>query len=280
MKFRSKSGSFALVCGAVLAVVANCGKSDSRSVTAQRAANRLEIFVDDTSVATVQAKDIESWPRLDTVVPVSARRLGTWAVVKIVGRSPAELSALSATYPDLIPALFPGVDAQPAFGMFDPVELAKRGRPVVRHDHVREVRIALTKDSGRGEHEQGEGGGRDPLQLRLTVKSPAGTTVLTGATVLALPRDNMPGTADPKGWTLQKILGAAGVKTFETLVLSDARGTALNVDKSAFDGARSIPYVKLNRQGLLRLRIFQKQGENWNPTGGDLREFTAIEVTK
>lgn len=144
-------------------------------------------------------------------MPVSARRLGTWAVVRIVGRSPAELSALSATYPDLIPALFPGVDAQPAFGMFDPVELAKRGRPVVRHDHVREVRIALTKDSGRGEHEQGEGGGHDPM---------------------------------------------------------------------AFDGATSIPYVKLNRQGLLRLRIFQKQGENWNPTGGDLREFTAIEVLK
>jgi len=283
MKFRSKSRHFGLVCGLALVVFAHCGKSDvstgSRPASVQ-GVNQISIYIDDIAVGTLQPKDIEAWPRLDTVVPVSARRLGMWAVVKLVGRGTAELPVPSTTYPDLVPAIFPGPDAQPSFGMFDPVELAKRGNPTVRHDHVHEIRITLAKDSGRGEHEQGEGGGHDPLQLRLSVKTKAGTTVLTGANLLALPRDNVPGTRDPKGWTVRKILNAAGVKTFEKLVLSDAHGTALNVDKTAFDRDSSVPFVKLNRQGLLRLRIFQKQGENWNPTGGDLREFTTIEVVK
>lgn len=272
-----------MVCGSVLAGLANCAKPDSGSgakTTESAVRSGLAIVVDDAAITTLQAKDVEAWPRLDNLVPVAARRLGTWAVIKLRGRSATELPAPATTYPDLIPAIFPGADAEPAFGMFDPVELAKHGKPAVRHDHVREVQITLAKDSGRGEHEQGEGSGRDPLQLRLTVKTKAGTTVLNGETLLALPRDNVPGTHEPKGWKLDKILATAGVKTFDKLVLSDAKGTALNIDKTAFDRETSIPYVKLNRQGLLRLRIFQKQGDHWNPNGGDLRDFTAIEVVK
>lgn len=273
-----------LLCGVALVMFASCGKSDSKpQMSAAPPAvhvSQLAIFVDDAAVATLQIKDLAAWPRLDTVVPTSARRLGTWASVRLIGQGATDVPAPSSTFRDLVPAVFPGIDGDPAFGMFDPVELAKRGKPSLRQDHLREIRIALSKDTGRGEHEQGEGGGHDPLQIRLTVKTKAGTSTVDGAALLALPRDNVPGTTDPKGWTLQKILDAAGVKAFDKLILLDARGTALNVDKTAFDSKTSIPFVKLNRQGLLRLRIFKKQGANWNPTGGDLREFTAVEVVK
>lgn len=268
---------------AALIVVGSCKGSDSKSE--QREAKSpppsgLAVFVDNQPAATLQGKALDAWPRLDTVVPVAARRLGTWATVGLVGRTTTELRAPSTTYPDLVPAVFVGLDGEPAFGMFDPVELAKRGKPAVRHDHLREIRITRATDTGRGEHEQGEGGGGDPTLIRLAIHTPAGAKVMEGATLLKIPRENVPGTDEPKGWTLQTVLRASGITTFEKLVLSDARGTALNIDKTAFDPATSIPYVKLNRQGQLRLRVFKKQGTNWNPTGGDLREFVAIEVVK
>lgn len=276
---------FAAACGlfAALLALGGCRKSDpgqEQQAAKSPPAPRLAVFVDDKPVATLQASELAAYPRLDTVVPVAARRLGTWAVIGLVGRSTAELRAPSSTHPDLIPAVFIGLDGEPAFGMFDPVELAKRGKPSVRHDHVREVRITRATDTGRGENEHGEGGGGDPTLIRLSVKTPAGTTVIEGAKLLDIPREDVPGTDEAKGWTLQTILGAAGVTAFEKLVLVDARGTALNIDKTAFDPKASIPYVKLNRQGQLRLRIFQKKGTNWNPTGGDLRELVAIEVLK
>lgn len=269
---------------AALIALGSCNRSDSAAEQRKKitppAPSRLAVFLDNQPVATLQAQELEAWPRLDTVVPVAARRLGTWTVIKLVGSTTTEVRTPSATYPDLVPAVFPGLDGQPAFGMFDPVELAKHGKATVRYDRVGEVRIARATNTGRGENDQSEGGARDPSQIRLSVKTKAGTTVIEGTKLLAIPRDNVPGTKDPKGWTLRTILTTAGVTTFGKLVLSDARGTALNIDKTAFDPNSSIPYVKLNRQGLLRLRIFKKQGANWNPTGGDLREFVAIEVVK
>lgn len=268
---------------AALVVVGSCKGTESKPE--QREAKSpppagLAVFVDNEPIATLQGKALDAWPRLDSVVPVASRRLGTWATISLVGRTTTEVRAPSTTHPDLVPAVFPGLDGEPAFGMFDPVDLAKRGKPAVRHDHLREIRITRATDSGRGEQDHGEGSSSDPTLIRLSIHTPAGATVIDGTKLLKIPRENVPGTDEPKGWTLQTILTAAGVTAFEKLVLSDARGTALNIDKTAFDPKTSIPYVKLNRQGQLRLRVFKKQGTNWNPTGGDLREFVAIEVVK
>jgi hypothetical protein len=51
----------------------------------------------------------------------------------------------------------------------------------------------------------------------------------------------------------------------------------LTIEKA--DLADEVPYVKLNRQGSLRFRIFKKVGDGWQP-GGDLRTLTRIEVLK
>lgn len=273
----------------LLIVLASCGK-DSTSASGTAAGSSVapeppsvELFVDDKPVGKLAVPQLATWPRLDTLVPVSARRLGMWDDVYLKGKTakPSEIHKPSATYPDLVPALFPGDDGTPSFGMFDPVELAKHGKPALREDGIHELRIKLAQNSGRGEHESGEGGGTDPMQLKLTIKTAAGEQVMEGAKLLALPRSPMPGddSKDPRGWPLQAILDAAGVKTFERLLLTDAAGMNLTLEKADFDPKTSVPFIKLNRSGQLRVRVFKKQGESWNPTG-DLRGLVGIQVVK
>jgi hypothetical protein len=257
----------------------------SGSAVVQPVSHNVELYVDDAQVGTVAPPHVATWPRLDTLVPVAARRLGTWQVVYLKGKTekPSELQNPSGTYPDLVPALFPGEDGSPAFGMFDPVELAKHGKPQLREDGIREVRIKLSQGGGRGEHEQGSGGGADPTAIEITIKTPTGQSKVTGKQLLDIPRQPFPGeTGEGRGWTVQTILDAAGVKKFDKLLLTDAAGMNLNLDRSDFDPKKSVPFVKLNRQGSLRLRIFYKDKESdaaWQQRG-DLRGLVGIQVLK
>ena len=268
-----------------LALIA-CGKADpkpappppSGSAAVTAPSHDLAIFLGDQKVATVPAADVAKWPRLDTLMPPDDRRLGRWEEVALVGTTPQSIHAPSSTYPELVPAVFPGADGSPSFGMFDPVELGKHGTPAVRTDGVKEIHVKVNQDQSRGQHEQGGGGGTDPNQLKLSVKTPKGEQVIDGKTLLAIPRENVPG-GQGEGWALTTLLKAAGVTEFQTLVLNDANGLALNLDKSAFDPKTSIPFVKLNRSGVLRFRIYKKQGEGWT-SSGDLRGLVAIEITK
>jgi len=243
----------------------------------------LQIFVDGKQVATVTAAQLAEWPRVDQLVPTDARRLGRWQDVELVGAKPkpTDMQSPSATYPDLVPALFPGEGGEPSFGMFDAVELAKKGKAQLREDHLTAVRIKLLpEDAGRGQHEQGNGGGKDPALLKITFVMPDGkSTVLGHEKLLALPRDNLPGTTDGKGWALQTILTAGGVTKFDKIVVSNANNVALNLDKTNFT-SDSIPFVKLNRKGELRLRIYKKSGTEWQPAGGDVSDLDGIQVLK
>ncbi|MGE5185161.1 MAG: hypothetical protein ACM31C_23995 [Acidobacteriota bacterium] len=243
----------------------------------------VQIFVDDQPVGKVAFAQLGTWPRLDTLVPVDARRMGKWDDVYLKGKGPkpTELHKPSDTYPELVPALFLAPDNTASFGMFDPVELAKHGKPQVREDGVSEVRIKLAQGSGRGEHESGEGGGSDPSKMKIAVKTPKGESVLEGTKLLAIQRTGMPGDAsnEPRGWPLKTILGAVGIAKFEKLVLTDASGLSLTLDRKDFDDKTSIPYVKLNRQGALRVVVFKKHGEGWQRSG-DLRGLDSIEVLK
>lgn len=237
----------------------------------------LEIFVNDTSVAKLDAPQVAAWPRLDTLVPVSARRLGTWQLVRIAGgTTKAELAHPSEKYPELVPAVYPAAGGA-AFGMFDPVELAKHGKPALT-EPAREIRITIAQGTGRGEHETGEGGGSDPSQLEIAIVTPKGKSTLTGKTLLAIAREPAPGETEPKGWTLATVLHAAGIDTFERLLLAGG-GANLTLDRADVDPKTSVPYVKLNRSGALRLRVYKKQGDTWQP-GSDLRGLAEIRVVK
>jgi hypothetical protein len=253
--------------------------SQGSAVTAP--AGALEIFVDGKSVAHVTDAQLETWPRLDTLVPVTARRLGTWEDVSITGAESKQLHKPSDAYRDLVPVLYAGDGGKPAFGMFDPVELANHGKPKLAAQGVNEVRITLGKGGGRGENESGDGGGNDPTKLKLAIKTPTGESVLDGKTLLAIPREAMPGddSKDPRGWALATIMTAAGIKKFDKVMITDSAGQAVSLEASDFDAKTSIPFVKLNRSGGLRLTVYKKQGEGWQ-RGAGLKGVAAIEVLK
>jgi hypothetical protein len=237
----------------------------------------VELFVDDARVAVIAPAQLASWPRLDSLVPDDARRLGTWAVVSLQagGARPTDVPRPSTTYPDMVPAVFPGPDGA-SFGMFDPVELARKGKPALRADAIQAIRIKLSTGGGRGQNDDGGGGGGDPTKLVVAVTTPAGAKQLTGEQLLALPREPMPGNPDQKGWRLSALLTAAGVSRFQRLVLRDASGANLTLDKKDLSET-SIPFIKLNKQGALRFRVFKKAGGGWDPTG-DLRGLVSIDV--
>jgi hypothetical protein len=238
----------------------------------------VELFVNDISLGTVQPAQIAAWPRLDTLVPGDARKLGTWELVTLQGAKPkpTEISHPSGAYPDMVPAIFPGADGGVAFGMFDPVELANKGKAAAREDHIKAIRIKVAQGGSRGKNDDGGGAAEDPTKLVLTVKTPAGTTTLPGTKLLALPREAMPGNDDQKGWRLGTLLDAAGVKAYDHLVLTDAGGTSLTLDRKDLDD-KTVPFVKLNKSGALRFRLLKKTGDGWNPAG-DLRALVSIDA--
>ena len=124
---------------------AGSGSGSAATVTAT-AAGVVEVFVNDASVAKVTPDQIAKWPRLDTLLPEESRRLGTWATVRIAGAKTEEVKRPSSNYPDMVPALFPGPGGKPAFGMFDPVEHAQKGKPGLQADEVREIRIKISAE--------------------------------------------------------------------------------------------------------------------------------------
>jgi len=279
--FGSMRTRVVLVLVLVLALALACGHKDDPAPTVPPKLT-LEIFVDDQSVARVDASQLATWPRVDTLVPVAARRLGTWQELSI--KAAAESKQLHKpfdVYRDLVPALYLGDDGAPAFGMFDPVELANHGKPKLGERGVSEVRITLAKGGGRGENESGQGGGSDPNQLKIAIKTPAGESTLDGTKLLAIARQPMPGddSNEPRGWTLATIMDAAGIKTFQQVMLTDVSGQALSLERADFDPNASVPFVKLNRAGVLRVTVFKKQGEGWQ-RAGDLRGLASIEVMK
>jgi len=249
---------------------------------AEQQPRTIEIFVDDKSVAKVGADQLAKWPRLDTLLPEEDRRLGTWMMLYLkstTGAPVSEVTRPSTTYPELVPAIFPGDDGTPAFGMFDPVELAKHGKPGLRKDAINEIRIKTSGTDRGGDHVGNVGGTADPSKLVIAIKTPQGNRDFTGTQLLALPRESMPGNEDTKGWRLSKVLDAAGIKKFERLVLIDAAGMTLALGKHDFDDKTTIPFIKLNKQGALRFRVLKQQNGGWTPTG-DLRALTTIQVTK
>ena len=273
------------MCFLVIAVVA-CGGNKKEepaagsgtAVQVDAAVEVVEVFVGDSSIAKVPAADLDRWPRLDSLLPEDARRLGTWEAVAFVGAAPsAKLERPSQNHPDKVPVLFRGKDGKPAFGMFDAVELAKRGEPGFRVDGVREVRITLSSMERGGDHQGSTGEGADPMKLVVKVKTPDGEKQLTGPEILKLPRKPQPGNEDTKGWRIQQFLEAVGVTKYKSITLVDANGTTVPLTKKDLDPKKSVPFVKLNKQGALRFRLLTKQGEGWQ-AGADLRALVAIHV--
>ena len=251
---------------------------DGTGTAAAKVDDSVEIFVDDKSVAKITTKDLASWPRLDALVPQESRRLGTWTGLAFVtATAPQTLDRPAQNHPDKMPVLFAGKDGTASFGMFDAVEYAKKGEPSYRVDGVRQIKLTLSKAERGGDHQGGGGEGADITKLVLEIVTKDGTKQLTGPEILKLPREDQPNNDDTKGWRITQFLEAAGVTKFEGLTLYDKSGASLPLTKKELDPKTSVPFVKLNKSGVLRFRMFTKQGAGWS-AGADLRGLAKIEV--
>jgi hypothetical protein len=242
-------------------------------------AGAVAVFVDDKPTATLDAATIATWPRIDAALPAEMQKLGTWESISLRGTTNQDIMAPADRYPSLVPALYPGADGGVAFGMFDIVDHAKKAAPRVTVAGVREIRIKLVEDSDRGMNEDGGGAGFDVTKLSVAIEG--GTKPrLTGEEIINLKREPPPnGDVNTQGWRLTTLLDAAGIKNPKELLLSDSGSVHLTVTAAQLDPATSVPYLKLNKQGALRFRIYTKEGSGWT-LGGNLKGLASIKVVK
>lgn len=239
----------------------------------------VEILVGVTPTAQVDEAKVKDWPRLDALLPEDARRLGKWQAIKITTASGKvlDLEKPFETDRDKLPALFPSEGGGVSFGMFDPVELGKRGKPTLREDKIQRVAVILDESGARGGNDHQGGELVDPAHVKLTITTAKGSTELAGDKLLGIEREAMPGGGgDAKGWKLDTILAAGGVTSYTKVTLLDASGTSIPLQKSELT-ADTVPFIKLNRQGSLRFRLYKKQGDGWQ-SSGDLRSLSTIKV--
>ncbi len=243
------------------------------------ATSGVELLVGVKVEAVVDAAKVKDWPRLDSLLPEDARRLGKWQAIKITTSSGKvlDLEKPFETDRDKLPALFPSDGGGVSFGMFDPVELGKRGKPTLREDKIQKLAVILDEAGMRGGNDHQGGEVVDPAHVKLKITTAKGTVELAGDKLLGIEREAMPGGGgDAKGWKLDTILAAADVKTYKKVTLLDAAGTSIPLEKSEVN-ADSVPFIKLNRQGSLRFRLYKKQGDGWQ-SSGDLRSLVEIKV--
>src|SRR5690242_2347087 len=180
------------------------GSAGSAGSATPAAAPGVAIFVDDAAAGSITPAQIASWQPMANFLPASAHRLGMWDDLYLIGDAaqPTELHQPTTQHPDLVPALFPGDDGSPSFGMFDPVELAKHGKPQLRTDHIHAIRIKLAQNTGRGQHDQSAGSATDPKDLKVQLTTKQGQQVITVTQLLAIPRSRQPADSSgpPKGW--------------------------------------------------------------------------------
>ena len=241
-------------------------------------ASGVEVLVGTKVEAVVDEAKVKDWPRLDSLLPQDARRLGKWLAIKVTTTSGKvlDLEKPFETDRDKLPALFPSEGGGVSFGMFDPVELGKRGKPTLREDKIQRLAVMLDESSTRGGNDQG-GEVIDPASVKLKVTTAKGSVELAGEKLLGIEREAMPGGGgDAKGWKLDTLLAAADVKTYKKVTLLDAGGASIPLEKSEIT-AESVPFIKLNRKGALRFRLYKKQGDGWQ-SSGDLGSLAEIRV--
>jgi hypothetical protein len=156
------------------------------------------------------------------------------------------------------------------------------GKVVVVPDAaVAKADVPEPKGEGNGEGGGGENDGERPMptaDLKITIVGPAGETVFTGDKLAALPTSHAPiGDMDTPGWTLGQVLDAAGVKVTEKVVVYGAENANLILDAADFDPTKAVLFIKLNRSGQLRFRLFRKAGDTFD-IAGELRGIVRIEL--
>lgn len=288
-RIRTLALALALAAGA-----SGCGKDKPRPAPTARAEVALAVFVDDKQVAT--AAELGSQPRPLTELAPGAPALDAWLALELVDAS-------GKVHTTMAPAKnqagkLPVVGAAP-----DGVWLGYQAGTTAPVDVVRgvtRITIKAKGDAGQiaaqvGKDEHGDHGGGDSsgnrehagearpavsADLQIAITGVHGDSVFTGDKLAGLPVVKAPsGDTETPGWSLTDVLAAAGIVKPEVVHLTDGEGATLRLDAADFDPARVVLYLKLNRSGVIRFRVFRKVGDTWE-VGGELRGITKIHVVK
>jgi hypothetical protein len=246
----------------------------------------IELSLDGKPVGTLDAAKLGAWAPLGSFLPSGTQNIDTWGTIEVtIGDHVERVEDPAAKHPGLVAAVFPGRGG-PAFGFFAPQDLAKKGKAQWERQGV--SRIAVTSRAAAGGQGGGDGAGggaenegerpAPSADLKITIVGPAGETVFTGDKLGSLPTTTAPvGDTETPGWTIDQILTTAGVSPKGKVVVYGEESANLILEPSDLDPTRSKPFIKLNRSGQLRFRLFRKNGETWD-IAGELRGISRIEL--
>jgi len=264
-------------------LVVGCKKEEKKAPPPVAQTVKVTIALDD--------KVLTDTPTL-TVTPTPLATLATgappieqWLAVEVIDQTGKvdTLLAPAKNYPDAAPALT--ADAKGVqFG------LARGGKLEQPVGNVAKVTIKTKSDAGKpgGHVDHGSGGGggdhasgeraEPTAELKVEIETAAGKSTFTGDKMVGLPELKAPtGDTETPGWNLVDVLAAAGVKDPKAVVLTDEENATLKIEGDDWDPAKATLYLKLNKSGQLRFRVFRKVGDTYE-VAGELRGITEIGV--
>lgn len=273
---------------------APAGGSAAATGSAAPAATKVTIAIDDKVVTDSPALTATPKPLVE-LVP-GAPPYDRWFAIEVIDTAGSVMSILapSKNHAGSVPALL--VDGRGAtFGLLrdgkleQPVSVVAKvtvkatftpGAPIEHADHG-----GGGDSGGGGEHggggNQGDKGVRPvpTAELTIEIEGPgAKKSTFTGDKMAGLPEVHAPsGDTETPGWNLVDVLAAAGLKDAKVVVLTDEANAALRIEGADWDPAKTMLYLKLNRSGVIRFRVFRKTGELWE-IAGELRGIKAIKV--
>ena len=280
-----------------------CKKKAGNAAEGQAQAAKVTIAVDDKVVT--DSPMLSAMPKPLAVLAPGAPPIESWIAVEVIdqGGKVTTILAPAKNHPGLTPAL--SADATSLrFGLLHDGKLEQ---PV---DNVAKVTIKTTTDAGKpiahADHgggmanpEAGKGGGDSggggnhgtggnsgdksvratpTADLEIAVETAAGKSTFTGDKMVGLPELKAPsGDTETPGWNLVDVLAAAGIKEPKAVILTDEANAALRIEGDAWNPATHVLYVKLNKSGQIRFRVFKKTGDLWE-ISGELRGIKSIQV--
>jgi len=251
----------------------------------------VHLFVDHKAAGVADAAAAARWAPLAELLPANARDAATWRVLEVHTKSgrATTLPQPATAQPGLVAALFPGKDGVD-FGMFAPEDLAKHGVPKLVETEPSDVRIETTT-GGEGASGGGDGecnganrasAGTTPelAGVKLTIKQKSGDIEITGDDLGKMTRVPPPtGDTSNPGWDVAAVLAAKNIKPTGKVVLTDDSGATVSIAAADLDPKKSVAFMKVNKKGEIRFRLFEKNaGGAWD-VAGELRGVTTIELT-
>ena len=278
---------------ALASAVTACKKKQepaAGAASAARAKVALPVFLDDRQVAA--DAELGPGPRPLTELVPGAPPLDGWIAIELQeAAGPVRAVMRPAAYkPGLVPALAATGGAvsfgwvKPGAGALEEPVAIQRIKVQTRapapgaaeagheHDHG-------SGDSGGGGGGQGDGARPVPTaELQIVVETGKGEATFTGDKLVPLPTVHAPiGDTETPGWSFTDVMKAAGIGDAKAVQLTDSEGASLKLEGVDFDPAQTLLYLKLNKSGVIRFRVFRKKADTWE-VGGELRGVSRIKV--